>query len=199
MRLILLMTMLLSASVMNAQEQTGDDGPALPEGAIAERTFHLITGEEDVRLFTPKPQVQPVGERCNRIKQLCEFEAEISERGALEYRWHAETNHVSVFGSSELPDFTIQFRRPSPKEGYFVKLRARRLDSPGDQWHEAEYIVHIDGRDWWWNAAIVAASVATGAVLSRINPDNVSHTTRDRIIGGSIGLGVGLVAAKISW
>ena len=119
--------------VASAQDvtQRGDDGPALPEGAIAEREFRLIVGTEDVQLFTPKPQILPVGERCARLKQACEFEAEIAERGALEYRWHAETEHARVFGATELPRFLVQFRSPSPSEGYKVKLLARRLDSPG--------------------------------------------------------------------
>ena len=179
--------------------QRGDSGPALPEGAIAERQFRVVTGIEDLYIFTPKPQILSVGERCARLKQACEFEAEISERGALEYRWHAETEHARVFGATELPRFLVQFSRPSQPEGYKVKLLARRLDSPGDQWHEAEHIVHIAGRNRWANLAIVSGSTALGVWLSTTSPDNLSTSSRDRLIGASLGAGVGLLATKISW
>lgn len=192
---------LLIPAVASAQDvtQRGDAGPALPEGAIAEREFRLVVGVEDVVVFTPKPQILSVGERCSRLKQACEFEAEIAERGALEYRWHAETEHARIFGATELPRFLVQFRRSSPAEGYKVKLLARRLDSPGDQWHEAESIVHIAGRPWWVNAAMVSGATALGVWLSTTHPDDLSTTSRDRLIGASLGAGVGLLATKISW
>ena len=34
-------------------------------------------------VFTPKPQILSVGERCSRLKQACEFEAELAARGAI--------------------------------------------------------------------------------------------------------------------
>ena len=52
----------------------------------------------------------------------------------------------------------MMFRSPSQPEGYKIKLLSRRLDSPGDQWHEAEHIVHISGRNKWVNLAIVSGS-----------------------------------------
>ena len=198
---ILLALALLLPAGASAQDvtQRGDAGPALPEGAIAEREFRLVVGSEDVFVFTPKPQILSVGERCSRLKQACEFEAELAARGALEYRWHAETEHARIFGATELPRFLVQFRRPSPSEGYKVKLLARRLDSPGDQWHEAESIVHIAGREWWVNMAIVSASTALGVWLSTTSPDDLSTSSRDRLVGAGVGVGVGLLATKISW
>ena len=88
---------------------------------------------------------------------------------------------------------------PSQPEGYKVKLLARRLDSPGDQWHEAEHIVHIAGRNRWANLAIVSGSTALGVWLSTTSPDDLSPSSRDRLIGASLGAGVGLLATKITW
>ena len=192
---------LLIPAAASAQDTTqrGDDGPTLPEGAIAEREFRLIVGTEDVQVFTPKPQILPVGERCARLGQACEFEAEIAERGALEYRWHAETAHARVFGATELPRFLVQFRRPSPAEGYKVKLLARRLDSPGDQWHEAEHIVHIAGRPWWVNLAVVSGTTALGVWLSTTDPENLSDAASSRLAGAALGGAVGLIATRITW
>ena len=65
-----LMMVLLIPVGASAQDvtQRGDSGPALPEGAIAERQFRLVTGIEDLYVFTPKPQILSVGERCSRLE-----------------------------------------------------------------------------------------------------------------------------------
>ena len=176
------------------------DADVVPAGALARDPIELVLSDPDrMFLFTPKPQILPVGERCSRLRQACEFESEISERGALEYRWHAETEHARIFGATELPRFLVMFRQPSPSEGYKVKLLARRLDSPGSPWHEAEHIVHIAGRNRWVNLAIVSGSTALGIWLSTTSPNDLSPSTRDRLVGASVGAGVGLLATKITW
>ena len=49
------------------------------------------------------------------------------------------------------------------------------------------------------NLAVVSGATAFGIWLSTTDPDRLSASSRDRLIGASLGAGVGLVATRITW